>query len=349
MKLPKLIAHTLGLKEAATSSEQLVDTLRQPWVGFVVKTFISLAAVYFIWNRVITAEQQLSLFEVLSAMQFELRLIPLLLAALTFMVLNWGMEVVKWKYLVGSQFPLTWKGSVKGVLSGITFGLFTPNRVGELFGRVLVLESGQRIQGAMLSFVNGVAQTIATLTFGVLGIQLLLIEFGSAALGWIPTVILQVTVGLTLLLSLILFFRLELFADLLLRFKRLQAYAEHVRVFERLPSELLWKLYGLSLVRFLTFVLQYLVVFQWMMPQYSVYEVLSASVLTMFSITLLPFFPVPDLLLRESFALGYFELYHFDPIVVSIVVFLVWGINVAFPALMGVVTLYTYRIFEFKR
>ncbi|MEQ9188180.1 MAG: hypothetical protein RLP15_10640 [Cryomorphaceae bacterium] len=349
MKVSKLIARTLGANDGTGSSEHQLQRSSYRLLGLVLKTLISIAVLFFIYYRFISAEQQLSVLAYVSLLQLTVGMVVLTLAAGCFMALNWGMEVIKWKLLVGSQFDLTWKRAAKGVLSGITFGLFTPNRVGEFFGRVLTLGDGQRLKGALLSMVNGLAQTVATLTFGVGGIVLLLTQFGPSSLGWIPTVILQVTVLLTLALSLVLYYRIDLFSELLIRIPRLKKYAEQIEVFASLSNSLLTKIYMLSLVRFGTFIVQYLIVFHALMPGQGLLETLSASILTLFSITLLPFVPVPDLLLRESFALSYFELYQFDPIGVSIVVFVVWGINVALPSVIGAATLYTFRFFKSKR
>ncbi|NQV53469.1 MAG: hypothetical protein HQ500_09820 [Flavobacteriales bacterium] len=348
MKVSKLIARSLASSMGLGSSEQLLGRSGYRVLGLVLKSLISLAVILFIYHRFVSAEQQLSVLAFLSGIQLNGGAVALSLAAALFMVLNWSMEVIKWKYLVSSQFDLPWKRAAKGVLSGITFGLFTPNRVGEFFGRVLTLGAGQRVKGALLSMVNGIAQTVATLTFGVLGILLFLYRFGPESLGWIPTIILQSTVLLTLGLAMILYYRIDLFTEFLLRIPRLGKYSEQIQVFASLSNDLLSKIYFLSIVRFATFIVQYLIVFRALMPGQGMLEVLSASILTLFSITLLPFVPVPDLLLRESFALGYFELYQFDPIGVSIVVFVVWGINVALPSVIGAITLFTFRFFKTK-
>ena len=349
MKVSKLIARSLASSIGVGSSEQLLGRSGYRVLGLFLKSAISLAVILFIYQRFVSAERQLSVMAFLSGIQLNGSAVILAFAAGLFMALNWSMEVVKWKYLVSSQFELTWKRAAKGVLSGITFGLFTPNRVGEFFGRVLTLGDGQRIKGALLSMVNGIAQTVATLTFGVMGIVLFLFQFGPESLGWIPTIILQATVLLTLCLALILYYRIDLFSELLLRNPRLKKFSEQVQVFASLPNPLLSKIYLLSIVRFATFIVQYLIVFRALMPAQGMLEVLSASILTLFSITLLPFVPVPDLLLRESFALGYFELYQFDPVGVSIVVFVVWGINVALPSVIGAITLFTFRFFKTKK
>jgi hypothetical protein len=333
------------MKSGSRSSEHPWAAAYRP-AGLIIKLLVTAAALFFIYHRVLTAESELSFSAFFKGIQLNATMIVLLVLSGIMVVLNWGLEIVKWKVLVSSQFLLSWKRSVKGVLSGITFGLFTPNRIGELTGRVLTLEPQQRIDGALLSMVNGLSQTLATLTFGILGTSLLLQQFILVKIGFIPTMILQATVLLVLAFGLLLYYRIDVLSDVFLRMRFLQNYKQHIQVLRSIPASMLTKLYGLSLLRFTTFVAQYIVVFQFLMPGQPIREVLSASVMTLFSITLLPFVPVPDLLLRESFALGYFELYAFDPAGVSIVVFSVWLINVAAPSLIGAMILYTYRFFR---
>jgi len=105
-------------------------------------------------------------------------------------------------------------------------------------------------------------------------------------------------------------------------------------------------LFHLSLLRFITFIFQYLLVFDLLVPGAQWMQVAGAAMLALFSTTVLSVIPMPDLLLRETVAVGYFGLFRFDPVVVSEAVLLVWLINVALPAACGAVVIFTYRIFR---
>ncbi|MDA7836848.1 hypothetical protein N9A49_05520 [Salibacteraceae bacterium] len=115
--------------------------------------------------------------------------------------LNWSMEVIKWKILISTQFEVKWKTALKGVLSGVTFGVFSPNRLGEFVGRVLALAPDRRISGSLLSFVNGLAQTLATFSFGVFGLVYFVQYFGYNVFGGFGTLAIQLTISLGLVIG----------------------------------------------------------------------------------------------------------------------------------------------------
>jgi len=218
--------------------------------------------------------------------------------------------------------------------------------LGEFVGRVLALSPERRLSGSLLSFVNGLAQTLATFSFGVIGMVYFVDYFGSQVFGGLATLAIQLTIFLSLVLAVMLYFRVDLLSSFLKRFSNLKKYHSYFDVFESLPNSVLHKIYHLSLLRFVTFILQYILVFYLILDDPEWMAIIGASVLTLFSTTLVSFLPIPDILLRETIALSYFDLFNFDLYVVSIAVFSVWIINVALPALIGAFILFTYRIFR---
>jgi hypothetical protein len=324
----------------------LLRSSEQRIAGLILKVVLSMAVLYFIAVRVQSAEVELSISAFIKARTWGLEAGLWMVSAMILMLVNWTTEVIKWRMIVISQFHISWKRALKGVLSGISFGIFTPNRTGDFLGRVLSLETGTRTKGVLLSMINGIAQTVATFAFGALGFVLFLTVAGVEQWGWIPTLGLQSLVLAAMLLILLFYYRLDVLADLLATLPFLGRLRSQLHVLGAISSTVLSRLLLLSAIRFLSFLVQYAVVFQLILPEAVLSEVLTATILTLFSITILPFLPIPDLLLRESFALGYFSIYHLDPIAVGVVVFLVWMINVAFPSLLGMFMLYTYRFFK---
>ena len=74
--------------------------------------------------------------------------------------LNWLFEAVKWQRLTANVQSLSLFTSIKAVLAGISTGFFTPNRVGELVGRVMFLGEDNRKSGVTLSLVNSLTQNL---------------------------------------------------------------------------------------------------------------------------------------------------------------------------------------------
>lgn len=330
------------------SSEQLRSWPGRVVLGFAVKLLISGGAIAYITNKLWVSLEEPELIQVFgtSTSQSLVRVGVLIVPMIVLMLANWGVEVIKWKDLISKEYAISWRRSVKSILSGTTFGVFSPNRSGEFVGRVLALPSDQRLKGAVLSFVNGLAQTLATYTFGVFGIVMLLERFGGDILNGVSVRILQVVMVLTVIILLSLYLNFRLFARYLASVRFIRERARYVNVLKRTDRSLLIRLYNWSLLRFAIFLGQYWLVFSWIGTDQGIINLTIASVLSLFSSTIIPFLPVPDLLIRESVALSYFELYGFDTLSVSAAVLFIWLFNIALPAVIGAVVLFTYRIFR---
>lgn len=87
------------------------------------------------------------------------------LASALFFV-NWGIETLKWRWLIQSVEPLGWWPAFLSVMSGTTVSLFGPNRTGEFAGRALHFKHGNRIKAAVCSIPGNLAQLLVTLVMG---------------------------------------------------------------------------------------------------------------------------------------------------------------------------------------
>ena len=87
---------------------------------------------------------------------------------------NWGFEAKKWQLLLRPVQSLSFSTALKSVLTGITFSINTPNRIGEYGGRILYVEEGKRIKAISLSIAGSLSQLILTLFMGSIGLIYLL-------------------------------------------------------------------------------------------------------------------------------------------------------------------------------
>src|SRR5690606_22168034 len=86
------------------------------------------------------------------------------------MFANWLLEAVKWRYLCRHIEPISFWTSVQSVFCGLTWAVFTPNRIGEYGGRVLFLKPRKRIFGVVAMGVGALAQLVLTSVAGALSI-----------------------------------------------------------------------------------------------------------------------------------------------------------------------------------
>ena len=127
--------------------------------------------------------------------------------ALLFLPLNLGLETLKWQELLrdkANRPPLLRLG--KGVLAGISLGIFTPNRVGEYAGRLMFLSKDLRWKGGITTWINRLNQMLITLGAGLVslyGLKDTLLGFevnGWAPWSYLVTVVWIAWIGLAIFL-----------------------------------------------------------------------------------------------------------------------------------------------------
>ena len=89
-----------------------------------------------------------------------------LVIAILLMIVNWSIEAVKWKIAVKEVQQVRFLKAIKAVLSGVSFSVSTPNRVGEYLGRVLYMNEGNRLKTISITIVSSISQLIITLLMG---------------------------------------------------------------------------------------------------------------------------------------------------------------------------------------
>lgn len=94
----------------------------------------------------------------------------LLLLNLALIPINWGLEAKKWQLLIRhfSDYPF-WQ-IFKAILAGVTVSLFTPNRVGEYGGRILLVEKEHNLKAVIATMVGSFSQLLILIALGLLGL-----------------------------------------------------------------------------------------------------------------------------------------------------------------------------------
>ena len=91
-------------------------------------------------------------------------------AVMLLMVVNWSLEAIKWKISVKDIQQVSFLKALRAVLSGVSFSVSTPNRVGEYLGRVLYMDDGNRLKTISITIVGSISQLIITLLMGAIGL-----------------------------------------------------------------------------------------------------------------------------------------------------------------------------------
>ncbi|HPG11822.1 MAG TPA: hypothetical protein PLU37_09845, partial [Chitinophagaceae bacterium] len=145
-----------------------------------IKFFINyfLGPVLFVWlawsvYRQIMAQPDLGKAWQHVRQSFNSPLIWNLVIVVLLMFVNWAIEAVKWKISVKEVQEVNFAKAFMAVLSGVSFAVSTPNRVGEYLGRVLYMKEGNRLKTISITITGSISQLIITLFIGCIGLYVL--------------------------------------------------------------------------------------------------------------------------------------------------------------------------------
>ena len=243
-------------------------------------------------------------------------------------VVNWGLEAHKWRLLISTLQPLSFIQSVKATLSGVAVSFVTPFRVGDFLGRVLHLQNNKR-KATFLTFYGNFSQLTTTLLFGLSGLSLLQVN-GPPYLRSDMFVLLIVLGWVMFALFVVLVFwptgPIQSFKLIDLTTVR--------QALESITLPLAGQVLSLSILRYLIFLLQYVLCFYLLGSEIDPATLAPMITLLYLLITFVPSPVLGKLGVRESvslFLLGPYE----DTAIVLSASLLIWLINLFIPSIIG--------------
>lgn len=259
-----------------------------------------------------------------------------LVAVIVLMMVNWSIEAVKWRLSVKAVQQVSFLKALKAVLSGVSFSVSTPNRVGEYLGRVLYMDDGNRLKTISLTIVGSISQLIITILMGGIGLIVLRnnIETGNVVSAIWMRVVMYGTLSVFIVLTLF-YFRLSWIIRLVDRLPGSKRFVYLVQALEEFHATLLLKLLSLSLLRFVVFIVQYYLLFSLFgveLTWWQAFWTVSVSFLVM---AVIPTFAIAELGLRGRVALILIGLFSTNTTGIIFATAGIWFINLIIPAIAG--------------
>lgn len=238
----------------------------------------------------------------------------------------------------------------KAVLSGVTFSLNTPNRIGEYGGRILYVEDGKRIKAISLCIAGSMSQLVMTLFMGSIGLFYLIMNTDSAqsvmglSVFWLKTLLngVLLTTGLLVLL----FFRLSWLIRMIEKIPAVGKAVQYISVLDDFTPKILLRLLALSAIRFIVFVIQYILLLKVMNVELSWLQGASTVSVLFLVLAIIPSFALADLGIRGKFSTELFSLYSANTLGIVGATFGIWFINLFVPALIGSLLILGIKIFK---
>ena len=259
-----------------------------------------------------------------------------LVAVILLMVVNWSIEAVKWKISVRPIQQVSFLKAFRAILSGVSFSVSTPNRVGEYLGRVLYMDEGNRLKTISITIVGSISQLIITLLMGCIGLIILRPGIESSQIIspiWMKVIIYGV---ITVLSGLLLFyFRLSWLIKWVDRLPGSNRFAYLVKALEDFDSGLLIKLLFFSALRFVVFIVQYYLLFHLFAVDVSWGQTFWAVSVSFLVMAVIPTIAIIELVQRGKIMTTIMALYTANNLGVGFATAGIWFINLILPAIIG--------------
>jgi len=256
-----------------------------------------------------------------------------LAAVLLMMFANWALETVKWKYLSRRVERIGWWKAVKSVFCGLTWAIFTPNRIGEYGGRVMLLRPCNRASGAVAMGVGLFAQLVLTSVFGAVGVAWFVSKHLTAPSAvQLAVWVLGAIYGLAFI---VLYFNVRWLDVVVGKFRLLAKIKPFFTVLEAFtPKELLHVLL-LSLGRFAIFTSQYIILMLTILPELPRVDMVLMVFILFFVQSAVPSLDILDFSVRSFVAGNLYAYVTTQEIAVMAIVSCIWFANLILPAVIG--------------
>ena len=252
------------------------------------------------------------------------------------MILNWGIETIKWKILIDKIQLFSFADAIKAVFAGVTIGIFTPNRVGEIGGRILFLEKGKRTFGVLATGIGSFAQFITTITTGIFGFVLFLLLFpDNNTINSIFNKISAIGLLLILLILIWIYFNIKIIKPILLKIPFFKTRTDQLEYLSETKFISLLKVLLLSFARYFVFITQFfllLIFFNIHLTLIQAY--ISISLIYLFA-TLIPTTTLVELGIRGSLAIFFIGMFSDNILGIILSTTFLWFINLAIPSIIG--------------
>lgn len=268
-----------------------------------------------------------------------------LLLALILMPLNWMAEAQKWRCLLRRIAPMGLWEAQKAVLAGVAVSIFTPNRIGEIGGRMLFAPPAHYWKVLQAGMLGSLAQLLILLTGGISGTIWLLFHFGFGEGLYLEYWLAPIAGGLVFLYW--SYFHSELVLAWLQSktpLGRIKRFAKVEAFFGQFEQVELWQILAWSLLRFSIYASQYFLLLKF----FDIHTGLIMGFSGIFALfllqTSLPLPPLSGLVARGNLAVWLWGQAGANDLSSLSATFVLWIINLILPALVGTFFLFHVNI-----
>ena len=327
--------------------------------NYIIRVAIIVATYYFIYKEIFKENKLdyvVDSFNDLISKPF----VTILFAwTLGLMLVNWGIESLKWKFLINKVEKISYLKSYEAILSGISVSIFTPNRVGEWFGRVFIMKKANPWKGVFITMVGSFSQLLVTIIVGAVSLVFYIPSYFHDAAFYsnyllYGLILLVIVIIGSLLLIFLNITALPGFINRMIK-KRWVHFNDYINVISYYSTFELLTVLTFSFLRYCVFAMQFYILLMMFSVDLPFFHGMMIISMIFFVMTAIPTVTLAELGIRGSVALQLIGLYFerlgtlTDKIEIGILsaTSTLWLVNLAIPALLG--TLFVYRLTFFRK
>lgn len=313
-----------------------------------VKLLIVLLGFFIIYKKLFVNQKITDVFhEVINCFSTNRQYFLMLLAFLL-VPLNLFMESIKWKLQLKPIENLNnWKSFIS-IFTGISAGMFFPNRMGNFLGRIFILEKGDRIKASLTTIVGGMAQMIATVSSGLIA-YLFFIEK--------HIILNSLCVCIIIFVMSLIYFNIHILRHVMFFFPKriIIKTEEYFETFASYSKNELLKILLISFARYFLYTFQFvLLIWSFNIPL-TYFDAMIPIAFTYLLMMVIPFITITEIAIRGSVSIMVFEKWFIMNNIntsMGMTVFtassLLWIFNIAIPAVIGLFLTYHLNFFRNK-
>jgi len=319
-------------------------------LNYVLGPLLFIILGYIIYTRVKTQpdlSEKINLLKTAFSKQNAWEIILLLLLLCT----NWGIEARKWQLMMRPVERVNFLTSTKAILSGLALSLFLPNGFGEYPGRALYMKEGNRLRSVALNMAGSMAQLIVTLVTGVISLLYLkayvwnkTVEMQGFSILWLNGIISMIILGTALLI--LTYFRLSWLTNLAEKIPFVNRYKYFIEGLETFHWKELTRILNLSCIRFVVFVVQYIIVLHMLDVKINIIDAICTTCVLFLLLAILPTIPFADVGIRGEAGRQLFGLLTPDAFGTIVTIAVIWFVNLIIPSAVGSLFLLSIKLFK---
>jgi hypothetical protein len=248
---------------------------------------------------------------------------------------------------VRTFYPVKFLQAFKAVLSGVSFSVTMPNRVGEYLGRIMYLPEGNRLKTISVTLVGSFAQLLITIIVGTIG----LVSLKSSLINQFPQLKIWyqfIVYGLIVLaaIMLLIYFNVAGTVSLFNKWIRNHRYIYLVEALQKFHTRLLAQMLLLSLLRYMIFIIQYVLVFYLFEVNVAADIIATVMSVVFLAMAVIPSIALVEVWLRGEISIKLMGLFSMNTLGIGFTSVTVWFINLILPAIAGSLLILSLKLFK---